>query len=59
MKVSRKKFFISMSAVVITGAAILSNPLKYFMKKNNTVVKIIIKENPSSVKRNWTGALHG
>lgn len=59
MKVSRKKFFISMTAVVVTGAAVLSNPLKYLMRKDNTVAKITIKENPNAVKRNSTGVLHG
>lgn len=47
-----------MTAVVATGAAVLSNPLKYLMKKNNSVAKITIKENPNAVKRNSTGALH-
>ncbi|MFA6598245.1 MAG: hypothetical protein WCS69_11010 [Ignavibacteriaceae bacterium] len=59
MKVSRKKFFISMTAVIVTGAAILSNPIKYFIKQNNGAAKIKIKENPNAVKRNSTGALHG
>jgi len=48
-----------MTAVVVTGAAVLSNPLKYLMRKDNTVAKITIKENPNAVKRNSTGVLHG
>ncbi len=59
MKVSRKKFFISLSAVLITGAAILSNPIKLLFNKKSSVAKISVKENPYAVKRNSTGAING
>ena len=59
MKVSRKKFFISMTAVIITGAAIISNPIKFIMKKKSSAAKISVKEHPYAVKRNSTGAVNG
>lgn len=58
MKSSRKKFFISLSAVLVTGAVVLSNPVKLLFNKKSMVAKISVKENPYAVKRNSTGALH-
>jgi len=59
MKVSRKKFFISLSAVLITSAAVFSNPVNIFRNRKSSAVKLSVKESPFSVKRNSTGALHG
>ena len=59
MKLSRKKFFVSLGAVVIAGTAALSNPVKLLFNKKSNVNKIKIKENPNAVKRNSTGAVNG
>jgi len=59
MKVSRKKFFISLSAVLITGVSVFSNPMKLLGEKRSKGTRIIIKENPNAVKRNSTGAVNG
>ena len=59
MKLSRKKFFVSLGAVVIAGTAVLSNPVKLLFNKKSNVNKINIKENPNAVKRNSTGAVNG
>jgi len=59
MKLSRKKFFVSLGAVVIAGTAALSNPVKLLFNKKSNVNKINIKENPNAVKRNSTGAVNG
>ena len=59
MKLSRKKFFISFSAAVLAGTAVLSNPVKLLFNKKSIVNKIKIKENPNAVKRNSTGAVNG
>jgi len=59
MKMSRKKFVVSLGAAVAAGAMILSNPIKLFATKKAVSRKISVKENPDAVKRNSTGALHG
>jgi len=59
MKLSRKKFFVSLGAAVIAGTAVLSNPVKLFFNKKSKPVRITIKENPDAVKRNSTGAVNG
>jgi len=59
MKLSRKKFFVSLGAVVIAGTAALSNPVKLLFNKKSNVNKIKIKKNPNAVKRNSTGAVNG
>jgi len=59
MKVTRKKFFISLGAVMVAGSAVLSNPVKFLFKKTKTSSKITVKENPNAVKRNSTGRING
>ena len=59
MKVSRKKFFISLSTAMIAGVSVFSNPVKLLLGGKKISEKILVKENPYAVKRNPTGAVNG